>query len=120
MTCTVALYASVVAVDLARYHHTSWFVHVGKSSLLSASSSTRITRSLGWQSPVGYDGQYYYFLALDPRHAKDYMLGSEGFVYSRPLYPALARVASLGSSKRIPTAMLAINLLAVGVTVLAL
>lgn len=120
MTCTAALYAGVVAVDLARHHHAYWFVHVGKSSITSASTSTRITRSLGWQSPVGYDGQYYYYLALDPRHAKDYMLGSEGFVYSRPLYPALARALSAGSGKRIPAAMLALNLLAVGTTVLAL
>jgi hypothetical protein len=124
MLCTAALYASFVAIDLSRHHHAYWFAHVGKRSLESGSSSSRITPALGWESPLGYDGQYYFFLALDPRHAKDYMLGSAGYVggyiYSRPVYPGLARLAALGSAKRIPAAMLGINLLAVGTAVFAL
>ena len=109
LLCTGALYAAVVGFDLSS-QSAYWFVHVGKKSLTSATTSKRIVPSLGWQSPIGYDGQYYYFLALDPRHAKDYMEEKAGYIYARPLYPALARAASLGSAKRLPAAMLAVNL----------
>jgi hypothetical protein len=119
LLCTGALYGAVVGFDLSS-QSAYWFVHVGKRSLTSSTSSTRIVRSLGWQSPIGYDGQYYYFLALDPRHAKDYMAAKAGYIYSRPVYPALARAASLGSAKRLPAAMLAINLAAIAVGTLAL
>ena len=119
LVCTADLYGAVVAIDLSS-QNAYWFVHVGKQSLTAATSSKRIVPSLGWQSPIGYDGQYYYFLALDPRHAKDYMGEKAGYIYARPLYPALARAASLGSSKRLPAAMLAINLLAIGIGTLAL
>jgi hypothetical protein len=119
LLCTMALYGAVVAADLSS-QNAYWFVHVGKQSLTAASTSKRIVPSLGWQSPIGYDGQYYYFLALDPRHAKDYMGAKAGYIYSRPLYPALARVASLGSTKRLPDAMLAVNLAAIALGTLAL
>ena len=111
LLCTGALYAAVVGFDLSD-KNAYWFVHVGKQSLTAATTSKRIVPSLGWQSPIGYDGQYYYFLALDPRHAKDYMAEKAGFIYARPVYPAFARAASLGSARRLPAAMLAVNLLA--------
>src|SRR5258706_5599809 len=41
------------------------------------------------------------------------MPGTAGIVYSRVFYPAVSRVASLGSVTALPYAMLAINLLAV-------
>ena len=91
-----------------------WFVHVGRTTLEAAHSSTILTPALGWQSPVGYDGQYYFALAVDPRHAKDYMpTGVAGFVYSRPVYPAVSGLLGLGSTSAVPWTMLLLNLIAV-------
>jgi hypothetical protein len=90
-----------------------WFVHLGSDFLSSAHSSHVIRPSLGAQSTVGYDGQYYFALAADPAHARDYIQGSSGVIYSRVFYPAASRAASLGSVTALPYAMLIINLLAV-------
>ena len=117
--CACAVYAGILWIDFSS-HNAYWFIHVGEQSLRSASTSASIKPSLGWQSRIGYDGQYYFFVALDPRHAKDYMVGSAGYVYSRPIYPALARFFAAGSSSRLPGAMLAINLVAVALAVLGL
>jgi hypothetical protein len=96
------------------------FVHIGKQMLYAGHSSTKITPSLGWHNDIGYDGQYYFAVAVDPRHAKDYIPPSvSGFVYSRPLYPALAGVTGGGSTRVVPYTMLLINLLAVGAGTLA-
>jgi hypothetical protein len=97
-----------------------WFVHIGRQMLGVSSTSNVITPDVGWQSSVGYDGQYYWALAVDPVHAKDYMPTNGGFVYSRPLYPGLSRVLALGSPSVVPYTMLIINLLAVAVATLAI
>jgi hypothetical protein len=91
-----------------------WFVHIGKEFVTASNTSNTISPKLGVQSRVGYDGQYYFGLAADPVHARDYMGGRAGVVYSRVFYPALARATSLGSVKALPYAMLVINLIAVG------
>jgi len=97
-----------------------WFVHMGRQTLKASRTSTRITPALGWQSNVGYDGQYYFALALDPLKAKNYMPPDDaGFVYSRPVYPALAGALGYRSATAVPYAMLLLNLLAVGAGTLA-
>jgi len=113
------VYLPFVGLRIAT-HDVFWFVHMGRQTLEAASTSTIITPARGWQSEAGYDGQYYYALAVDPRHAKDYMpLDDRGFVYSRPLYPALARTLALGSTAAVPYTMLLLNLLAVAAGTLA-
>lgn len=114
-----AFYAVVVTRRIGQ-HGVLWFVHLGHRFLTASTHSSVIRPSLGWQSSVGYDGQYYFGLAADPVHARYYMPGSAGYVYSRVLYPALSRGASLGSVHALPYTMLAINLAAVGVATVAL
>jgi hypothetical protein len=97
-----------------------WFVHIGRQMLGASHTSTVITPDVDWQSPLGYDGQYYWALAVDPVHAKDYMPTNGGFVYSRPLYPGIARLLALGSPGAVPYTMLVINLLAVVIGTLAI
>jgi hypothetical protein len=72
---------------------------------------------------VGYDGQFFYFIAHDPL-----ILGSlpgrldrPAYRYQRILYPALASAASLGKAKRIPRMLVAVNAVALclGVWMLA-
>jgi len=116
----VALYTPFVVARLAE-HDAYWFAHVGRQMLHSSDASSELTPALGWQSEIGYDGQYYYALAVDPRHADDYMPdGIAGIVYSRPFFPLLAGTLGATSKDAVPYAMLALNLLAVGVGTLAL
>jgi hypothetical protein len=110
--CVAVFYAVVVSVRLEQ-HNALWFVHIGSHFLAAAHTSDVIRPSIGAQNAFGYDGQYYFALAADPSHAHDYMGGNAGVVYSRPVYSAVARSASLGSVTALPYAMLVINLLAV-------
>jgi hypothetical protein len=110
--CVVAFYSVFVSIR-AEQHGVQWFVHFGSTFLSAAHTSDVIRPSLGAQNTFGYDGQLYFAVAADPAHAHDYMQGNAGVVYSRALYPAVSRVASAGSVKALPYAMLVINLLAV-------
>jgi len=93
------------------------FVHIGDKFLKSAHTSSAIDATGGAQSTYGYDGQFYYFIAADPAHARDYMhVGTEnqaGIRYARIGYPLASRVAALGQRAAVPYAMLFVNLLAV-------
>jgi hypothetical protein len=112
VACVAVFYAVFVSVRLEQ-HDALWFVRLGSSFLSAAHTSDVIRPSLGAQNTFGYDGQYYFALAADPAHAHDYMGENAGIVYSRPLYPAVSRAASLGSVTALPYAMLVVNLLAV-------
>ena len=74
------------------------------------------------ESPIGYDGQFYWIEARDPLllHRATFadMSGpGAGYHFQRPAYPALAYVLALGQPGALPWALLVINLLAVvGVT----
>jgi Dolichyl-phosphate-mannose-protein mannosyltransferase len=117
--CVVGFYTAYLAMRIQQ-HGVLWFVHLGRQFLTASRSSEVITPALGWQSAIGYDGQYYFALAADPAHASDYMGGSAGYVYSRAFYPAVSRTVSLGSVDAIPYAMLAVNVFAVVAGTLAI
>jgi hypothetical protein len=112
LVCVAAFYAAFVSIRLEQ-HDALWFVHIGSQFLSAAHTSHVIRPSLGAQNTLGYDGQYYFALAADPSHAHDYMGGQSGIVYSRIVYPVVARAASGGSVTALPYALLVVNLLAV-------
>jgi hypothetical protein len=61
----------------------------------------------------GYDGQFYYRLALDPfnwRHTAYGITMDHAYRYTRLGYPLLAWAASLGQARLLPLALVAINL----------
>jgi hypothetical protein len=90
-----------------------WFVHFGRQ-FLAQTHSTVVTTHLPSNSQLGYDGQYYYAIAADPRHAHDYLTGGNaGYLYSRPMYPFLSRVLSGGSLTALPYTMIVINFAAI-------
>lgn len=71
----------------------------------------------------GYDGEFYYRLAVDPWPAAD---GSHGVTPDsaaargqRILYPLITWVVSLGSAKLVPAALVLVNLVAAGVAAAA-
>jgi hypothetical protein len=121
VVCVAIFYAVFVSVRLEQ-HDALWFLHIGSHFLAAAHTSDVIRPSIGAQNAFGYDGQFYFALAADPSHAHDYMDGNAGVVYSRPVYSAASRAASLGSVTALPYAMLVINLIAVlaGTTAVAL
>ncbi len=75
-----------------------------------------------WPTPAGkagYDGQFTYYIALDPLNAAPY-LDVPAYRYQRILHPALARVLSLGQAPLIPWMMAITNLIALAVGTAAL
>ena len=68
---------------------------------------------------VGYDGQFYYYIALDPTRARSY-IDAPSYRYQRILYPMLARFTALEQPAAMPWTLLIINWLACGGGVLAL
>jgi hypothetical protein len=67
---------------------------------------------------VGYDGQYYYRLAIEPfateRLGYGVRFDSPAYRQQRILYPLLAYVASLGRPLLVPLALVTVNLVAAG------
>jgi hypothetical protein len=104
-------YAILVPLRLVQ-HDALWFEHVGREFVQTAHTSSYIS-GLRWDSEVGYDGKYYLAFAADPKHARDYMPGRAGVVYSRLGYPLVSWVAAGGSRAALPAAMLAVNIAAV-------
>ena len=64
---------------------------------------------------IGYDGQFFFYLAHDPLLRADdpyTFIDRPAYRYGRALYPALAWMMSLGQPETVPWALLAVNLLA--------
>jgi hypothetical protein len=67
----------------------------------------------------GYDGQFNYFIALDPRpQVVTSRLDAPAYRYQRILYPLLARIVSGGNPTALAWALLAINLAALAAATL--
>lgn len=117
LVVVTVFYAILVPLRLTQ-HGALWFAHIGDEFLRSAHASHAIDSIHKTESPFGYDGQFYFFIAADPSHARDYMhVGTDdqsGIRYARIGYPAVARMLSGGSMTALPAAMIALNLLAVG------
>ena len=111
IACVAVFYAIFVPLRLVQ-HDALWFVHTGRAFGTAAHSSPYLS-GLRRDAPVGYDGEFYFAVAADPSHAKDYLPGRAGIVYSRIGYPALAYALSAGSRTALPAVMLAINLASV-------
>jgi len=60
---------------------------------------------------TGYDGQFCYYLALDPRNARFYM-DDPAYRYTRILYPMAARLLAFGQADLIPFTLIIVNWLA--------
>lgn len=89
------------------------FVNIGRQYFHKGSSSTIInSHARPVHNRIGYDGQFYYFVAVDPAHGKDYM-DQPGVVYSRIGYPMTVRALSGGNATLVPYMMVLVNILAV-------
>jgi len=71
---------------------------------------------IGDPNAAGYDGQFYYRLALDPFNWNKTAFGitmDQSYRYTRIGYPVLAWLVSLGQHQLVPAALVAVNLLGV-------
>jgi hypothetical protein len=87
------------------------FVHIGSKFRDQASTSSVIKHSLPSTHRIGYDGQFYYFLAVDPSHGPDY-IEAPGTIASRIGYPMTVRALSGGNASLIPYMMVIVNIAA--------
>ncbi len=83
------------------------FAHIGPRWLYNDTSS-----------PLGYDGQFAYFIATDPTNAPAH-LDAPAYRYQRILYPLLARMLAQGRADFVPFALVVVNILGIGVATAA-
>lgn len=99
------------------------FAMVGQKFAHASTASSTITfgPNFHYAPLVGYDGQFCYFIALDPQNARFY-IDAPAYRYERILYPLIARVLALGQSALIPYTLILVNILAItgGALLLAL
>jgi hypothetical protein len=88
------------------------YVNIGHKFLKQGTTSSVIKPTLPSDDKIGYDGQFYYFLAVDPKHGRDY-IEQPGLIYSRIGYPMTARALSGGNPSLIPYMLVLVNVLAV-------
>lgn len=85
----------------------------------SASSAITFGPNFRYAPEVGYDGQFYYFIALDPKNARFY-IDDPAYRYERILYPLVARALALGQPVLIPYVLILVNIMAISGGVLLL
>jgi hypothetical protein len=95
---TLCLCCLLVAVIYSRRHDPLAFVVMGER--FAAGNP---------QGNVGYDGQFAYYIALDPAHAPAH-IDDPPYRYQRILYPMLARLIALGQPALVPWALVLINI----------
>ena len=97
------------------------FIHVGRSFVERSHASETISSYPGYRfdGEIGYDGEFNYFIALDPAQAAPY-IDYPAYRYTRILYPLLAGALGGGNPDLVANALIAINLvmIALGIAVL--
>jgi hypothetical protein len=114
VTLIVASVWTIWAVGVVRREPVGARAYVGTMFLAQgAGSSEVIDRShVPPAGTIGYDGQFFYYMALDPSGAPAYLDKPASYRYARALYPFTARAAALGRPDLIPWTLLLVNLLA--------
>lgn len=127
VACVVALHVLWAGAFLAAGHEARDFVKIGTRFVLQGHSSTAIAFDPTYRYPpnhdspngFGFDGQWSYYLALDPAHAHDY-LDLPAFRSVRILYPMAARALAWGRPALVPWTLIVVNLAAIAAGVAAL
>jgi hypothetical protein len=90
------------------------FIQIGSLFADRASSVARLVHDIGFGPPFwkdGFDGQFYYYIALDPVHAWELLDTTAR--YQRILYPMIVRLLSFGYLPSIPFLMIIVNLVSI-------
>ena len=116
------VYGAILIGYLASGHDARDFIRIGQRFVLRSHASAVIQYDPHYAymaDNTGNDGQFAYYLALDPANARYYM-DYPSYRYTRILYPLAARVLAFGQAGLIPYTLLLVNLLAVAGGTLAL
>ena len=96
------------------------FILIGSNFIDRPGPSALIIPDPGYHyAKVGYDGQFCYYIALDPVNAPAY-IDDAAYRYTRILYPITARLLALGQPALIPYTLILVNWLAIAGGTLAL
>ncbi|MGH2504376.1 MAG: AZOBR_p60025 family cell surface glycopolymer formation protein [Ktedonobacterales bacterium] len=115
-TLTLLVYLLWIISFFAGGHDARDLTFMGLRLLRQSHASSVITidpRYHYYPNGIGYDGQYFYYMALDPRNAHFY-IDFPSYRYTRILYPMAARLLALGQPALIPYTLLLLNWLAIG------
>jgi len=124
----LAVHALWIGAYFAAGHEIRDFIKIGSTDVQRSHASQVIKYDPSYRYPpnhdapngTGFDGQLYYYIALDPANARYYIdSGEVGLRYERIVYPLTARALALGQPGLVPYAMLVINVLAVALGTLA-
>jgi len=124
----LAIHGIWIVAFLVSGHEVRDFIRIGSSTVTLSQASDVIGLDPTYDYPesrdaefegTGYDGQYAYFIAIDPGDAR-YYIDDPAYRYGRILYPMLARYAAAGDPDVVPWAMIIVNWLAVGIGTIAL
>jgi hypothetical protein len=115
------LYAILILALLASGHDPRDFVDEGRFFVTRAHSSPaiRIDPAYRGYDYIGYDGQFFYYIALDPVGARPY-IDTPAYRYTRIVYPILARIIAVGRAALVPYSLILVNWAAAGFGTLAL
>jgi len=118
-----------LTVALAYLAWAAWYVHHHPVSSIAYVSATFQARPGGSAAiarikptagdTVGYDGQFFLFIAADPVGARPY-LDNAAYRYSRPVYPLAARVLGVGRERALPWTLLLLGIAGVTLATFAL
>jgi len=104
-------YGIVLAILVPRSHGGLDFAWIGRMFAQRAIPGAPLKVGPPYANAGGYDGQFSYYIALDPLRAPPY-IDDPSYRYSRIVYPMLARALALGQPALIPYTLILINWLA--------
>lgn len=106
---TLAGYLLIFALLYLRRHDLGDFILISKTAITQSQASAIIKFDPSYSYlEGGYDGQFFYFMALDP--AKGYLYCDTPLRYIHILYPMLARLLALGNPGWVPLTLILVNL----------
>jgi hypothetical protein len=114
------IYAVWTAINLRQ--GPEGFIHIGRILVAKSHASPAIDQRAAtyqYDGDIGFDGQFAYFIAVDPVNARYYM-DSPAYRYTRIVYPLTARALALGRADLVPYTLVLLNLAMIGVGTLAL
>jgi hypothetical protein len=114
VACLVAVAYVLWGGWYVAHHSVTSLAHVGSRFQRGGGSEAISALSGSATERVGYDGQFYLYIALDPVGARRH-LDEPGYRYSRPVYPLAARLLALGRSGLVPWALLALGIAGIAV-----
>ena len=112
-------YGTWLAFAVPQSHGGRDFVQLGQSFAQRAPLGSPLHLGPPYLNKLGYDGEFYYFIALDPLHAR-VAIDDPPYRYTRILYPLVARLLALGQPPLIPYTLIVVNWLALAGGTLAL